>query len=47
MIKLKFPIDKIDKHTKQKEIPTLREIIEKINEIIDYINKINTKKATD
>lgn len=39
MIKLKFPINKINKQTKQDEIPTLREIVEKINEIIDYIKE--------
>jgi len=35
---LKFPKEKITTKTKQEELPTVREIVEKINEIIDIIN---------
>lgn len=37
---LKFPINKVTKQTNKEEIPTGREIVNKINEIIMVVNRI-------
>ncbi len=42
--KLKFPKERITSKTKQEEIPTVREIVEKINEIIEVISSEEKKE---
>lgn len=45
--KLKFPKERITSKTSQEEIPTVREIVEKINEIIEFISSEKNKKSKE